>query len=173
MMTRGERPTELGAAVKQRIPRQRSTHSSRPGVAVSARQQVAALNGADPQARRAMRSSYAGFLLDMYDVYVPVVALAPAIAYFQPADVTDRQKTVVFYLTFAVTFLGRPLGSVIFGHMADRWGRRRITLVSVAGFSLVSALIACLPGYAQVGWLALGLLLTLRFIGARERALRG
>jgi MFS family permease len=49
--------------------------------------------------------------------------------------------------------------------MADRWGRRRITLVSVAGFSLVSALIACLPGYAQVGWLALGLLLTLRFIG--------
>jgi len=112
-----------------------------------------------------MRSAYAGFLLDMYDVYVPVIALAPAIAYFQPADVTDRQRTVVFSVTFAVTLLGRPVGAALFGHLADRFGRRRLTLVSVAGFSAVSALIACLPGFSEVGWLAVVLLLALRLVG--------
>jgi MFS family permease len=145
------------------IPHQRTPGRARSGA--GPRAQLAALRGAPPKSRRAMRSAYAGFLLDMYDVYVPVVALAPAIAYFQPGDVTNRQKTVVYFVTFAVTLLGRPLGAAVFGHLADRWGRRSLTLVSVAGFSLVSAVIACLPGFAQLGWLAVGLLITLRFLG--------
>ena len=160
----GKNRAAAGAAdAPARIPYQRAPDHTKGGV--GPRAQLAALRGAPPKSRRAMRSAYAGFLLDMYDVYVPVVALAPAIAYFQPADVTNRQKTVVYFVTFAVTLLGRPLGAAIFGHLADRWGRRRLTLVSTAGFSAVSGLIACLPGFAQIGWLAVGLLITLRFLG--------
>jgi predicted MFS family arabinose efflux permease len=50
-------------------------------------------------------------------------------------------------VVFAVILIGRPLGAVIFGHFGDRLGRRRTTLVSVAGFTVVTLLIALLPGY--------------------------
>jgi MFS family permease len=111
-----------------------------------------------------MASGWAGYWIDMVDVYLPVVALAPAIAYFQPARVSADLASLLFIGTFAVTMLGRPIGAVIFGHWADRLGRRRLTLLSVAGFSACTAAIGLLPGYSSWGLAAPALLIALRFV---------
>jgi MFS family permease len=111
-----------------------------------------------------MASAWAGFFVDMVDIYLPVIALGPALAYFQPSSLEPSQVTLLFYATFAATLLGRPVGAAVFGHFSDRHGRRRVTLVAVAGFSTCTLLIGLLPGYAQWGLAAPIALVGLRFI---------
>ncbi len=117
------------------------------------------------QARRATHAAFFGFGVDYFDIYLPVVALAPAIHYFQPAGIPASVETTLFYLTFAATLLGRPIGSVIFGGISDRIGRRKATLIAVAGFTVCTLLMAALPGYAQWGYGGIVCLLVLRLVG--------
>lgn len=117
-----------------------------------------------PEAKRSILGAFLGFTVDMYDVYLPVVALTPALAYFQPKNLPVSLKTTIFYLIFAVTLVGRPIGAFIFGHLGDRIGRKRTTMIAVTGFGIATLLIAMLPGYQQLGLTALLLLIALRLI---------
>lgn len=62
---------------------------------------------------------------------------------------------------FALAYLMRPIGAVAFGHVADRYGRRPMLLLSMALMSLAMLLTALLPTYAGIGptaaWLLIGL----------------
>jgi uncharacterized membrane protein YfcA len=132
---------------------------------------VAATSGLS--ARRALQAAYLGFFVDMFDVYLPIAVLAPALPYFIPSVLSGAAQATIFYVVFAVTLIGRPLGAVVFGHVADRLGRRRTTLVSVAGFGVVTLLIAALPGYDAWGAgaiLVLVVLLNGIFIGGEYTA---
>ncbi len=117
-----------------------------------------------PEARRSIVGAFLGFFVDMYDVYLPVVALTPALIYFQPKNLPVATATTFFYVVFAVTLIGRPIGAFIFGHLGDRAGRRRTTLIAVSGFAVVTFAIACLPGYQTLGVAALVLLVVLRLV---------
>lgn len=114
--------------------------------------------------RRALLAAMFGFFVDMYDVYLPVIALAPAIAYFTAADASSIEMATMTGAVFAASLVGRPLGSIIFGSMGDRLGRRTTTIVVSAGFTVCTGLIAVLPGYATVGLLSPILLVTLRLL---------
>src|SRR5580700_7269166 len=132
-------------------------------------------NSQELTARRAVWAACFGFFVDMFDVYLPIAVLAPALAYFIPAGLSGAAQATIFYLVFAVTLIGRPLGAAIFGHFSDQLGRRRTTLVSVAGFGIATLLIAMLPGYAASGEVGLAALLILRlmdgiFIGGEYTA---
>jgi MFS family permease len=132
-------------------------------------------NSQELTARRAVQAAYFGFFVDMFDVYLPIAVLAPALVYFIPAGLGGATQATIFYLVFAVTLIGRPLGAAIFGHFSDQLGRRRTTLVSVAGFGIATLLIAMLPGYAASGEVGLAALLILRlmdgiFIGGEYTA---
>ncbi|MDI1296939.1 MAG: MFS transporter [bacterium] len=63
---------------------------------------------------------------------------------------------------FAIAYLMRPLGAVVFGHIGDRYGRRRTMLLSMAMMTLAMLATALLPTHAQIGSLAGWLLLALR-----------
>ena len=65
---------------------------------------------------------------------------------------------------FAVAYLMRPVGSIVFGHIGDRHGRRPMLLISMAIMSAAMLLTALLPTYAQVGPAAGWLLLAMRCI---------
>jgi len=126
----------------------------------------AGLFGAEPlspAARRALIAGCIGFAVDFFDIYLPILALAPVTTYFQPPGLSSTVTTTIYFFIFATTLLGRPCGAVIFGHWADRIGRRRTTIVSIVGFGVCTLLIACLPGYASVGITSLLLLILLRF----------
>lgn len=123
------------------------------------------LDAMSPEAKRAARAAFVGLFVDFFDIYLPIVALAPALAYFQPASISKTAATTVFYLTFAVTLVARPIGSTIFGYVGDKYGRRRTTLVAVAGFTVATFAVAALPGHAQVGYVSVTLLIACRFVG--------
>ncbi|CAA0112278.1 Proline/betaine transporter [Starkeya nomas] len=65
---------------------------------------------------------------------------------------------------FAVGFVSRPLGALIFGPLGDRYGRKPVLATTIAGMGLVTALIGLLPGYASIGIAAPILLIILRFL---------
>jgi len=115
---------------------------------------------ADLAARRAVRAACFGFFVDMFDVYLPIAVLAPALIYFIPAGLSGTTQATIFYVVFAVTLIGRPLGALIFGYFGDRLGRRKTTLVSVGGFAVVTSL----PGYEAWGGFAIAALIVLRLL---------
>jgi MFS family permease len=121
--------------------------------------------GADPEkTRKAVRGGFFGFFVDMYDIYLPVVVLVPALTYFVHPDMSDSGKSLAAGAIFAATLVGRPVGALIFGHFADRIGRRRTAIIATAGFATVTVLIGLLPGYATLGATSVVLFVALRFI---------
>ena len=114
--------------------------------------------------QRALRAAFIGFFVDMFDVYLPVVALGPAMSYFQPATLSPVLKSTLFYVVFALSLVGRPVGATLFGHYGDKIGRRRVTIISMGGFAFVTLLIALLPGYESWGIASIIVLTFLRFI---------
>lgn len=115
--------------------------------------------------RQAIVAAFFGFFVDMVDVYLPIVALTPAMIYFEPKGLSPAISTTLYYLIFACTLIGRPLGSFIFGYFGDKMGRRKATLIAAAGCSITTFLIACLPGYSFWGLTGIILLAMLRLIG--------
>lgn len=114
--------------------------------------------------RSAVRGGTFAYYVDQFDIYLPIVVLAPATMYFQSASLSASTTALLSSLVFVSTLIGRPLGAVIFGHFADTVGRKVTTLVAVGGFGVVTLLIGCLPGHEAIGMWSIGLLIALRFI---------
>ncbi|WP_258395981.1 MFS transporter [Streptomyces sp. Amel2xB2] len=114
--------------------------------------------------RAAVRGGTLAYFVDQFDIYLPIVVLAPATIYFQSVNLSASTTAMLSSLVFASTLIGRPLGAVIFGHFADTVGRKRTTLVAVGGFGVTTLVIACLPGHETIGTWSIGLLIALRFI---------
>lgn len=112
--------------------------------------------------RRALGGAMFGFFVDMYDIYLPVIALAPAMAYFAATDTSSIDMAIFTALIFVASIIGRPLGSIIFGPMGDRLGRRRTTLIAAGGSAVCTGAMTVLPGFATIGVAALVLLVVLR-----------
>lgn len=117
-----------------------------------------------PQARKAIWGAFVGFFVDNYDIFLPVIALAPAIIYFIPKTISPTMAAIASAMIFATTLIGRPLGAFVFGHFADTIGRKRTTVVSVVGFGVVTLIIALLPGYEQWGANVIFIFIGLRLI---------
>jgi len=118
----------------------------------------------DPKAKAAIRGAFLGFFVDMFDIYLPIVVLAPALIYFVSSDLPAATSALIGTLIFAVTLIGRPIGALIFGHFADSIGRKRTTIISVTGFGVCTLLLALMPGYQQWGIAAVVIFIALRFL---------
>lgn len=118
----------------------------------------------DAKRRNAIKGAFFSEFIDMFDIYLPVVVLAPVLFYFQPAHLSTGMAAILASLVFVTTLLGRPFGALVFGRMADRIGRRMASIYSVSGFGIATLLIALLPGYETLGIVSYGLLVLLRFI---------
>src|SRR5262249_40145168 len=112
---------------------------------------------------RSILSASAGHLVEWFDFYVyAFTALYFSSAFFPGGSPTAQlMKTSGVY---ALGFFARPLGSWIFGRLADRTGRRRSMVISMLMMSFGSLMIAALPTYATVGAMAPVLLTLARVI---------
>jgi len=117
-----------------------------------------------PEGRKALAGAWLGFFVDMFDIYLPIVALAPATGYFESKHLAASSAAIISGMIFAAALLGRPVGAFLFGHLGDRIGRRRTAIIAVTGFGILTLAIAALPGYASFGLAAVWLLIVLRFI---------
>lgn len=115
------------------------TQSSSPGGTAATRRAIA----------NTLKGS-AGNLIEWYDLYVYAAFSAYFATYFFSTK-DPVQAQIDAYLTFALTFLMRPVGSWFFGRYADRKGRRAALTLSVSLMGVGSLLVAVLPGVAQIG----------------------
>ncbi|MDQ4489960.1 MFS transporter [Sinomonas sp. ASV486] len=112
-----------------------------------------AQGGSAAATRRAIANTLkgsAGNLIEWYDLYVYAAFSAYFATYFFSTK-DPVQAQIDAYLTFALTFLMRPVGSWFFGRYADRHGRRAALTLSVSLMGVGSLLVAVLPGVAQIG----------------------
>ena len=99
----------------------------------------------------ALRAGIVAFFVDQLDIYLPVLVLASIGGYFVPAGADHGTSDLLTALIFAAALVTRPIGAAVFGHVADRVGRARATQRATIGFSVVTVLIAILPGAATLG----------------------
>lgn len=109
-------------------------------------------------------ASAVGTLFEWYDflIFATAAALVFGKLFFAATD--PVAVTMAALLTFAVGYFARPLGAVIFGHIGDRWGRRRALGLTMALMGLSTFAIGLLPTYEQIGITAAILLVSLRIL---------
>ncbi|MEV4160890.1 MFS transporter [Nonomuraea dietziae] len=114
---------------------------------------------------RSALAALVGTSIEWYDFYA--FATAAAIVFnqvFFPPDMSPFVRTVASFGTFAVGFLLRPLGGIIFGHIGDRIGRKNTLVTTLLMMGVASFAIGLLPTYAQVGAWAPLMLVALRLV---------
>jgi MFS family permease len=108
-------------------------------------------------------ASSIGTVFEWYDFYLYAV-LAPFFAsLFFPAG-NDTAALLSAFATYAAGFLVRPFGALIFGRIGDLVGRKNTFLVTIMVMGTSTFLVGLLPTYANIGWLAPVLLVTLRLL---------
>jgi len=114
--------------------------------------------------RKIALTALAGTSIEWYDffLYGTAAALIFPKAFFS-AGMPPVVALLASFSTFAVGFVARPVGGVIFGHYGDRIGRKRALVVALLLMGVATTLIGCLPSYASIGAAAPILLIVLRF----------
>ena len=112
--------------------------------------------------RRVVMASLIGATIEWYDffLYGVVAGIVFNKLYFPNAD--PLISIMLAYGTFAVGFLSRPVGGVIFGHFGDKLGRKSMLVMTLMIMGAATVLIGLLPTFEQIGIWAPLLLLFLR-----------
>ena len=112
--------------------------------------------------RRVVASALVGATIEWYDffLYGVVAGIVFNKLYFPGHDPVI--STLLAYTTFAVGFVTRPLGGVIFGHFGDKIGRKSMLVLTLMIMGIATFLIGCVPTYDQIGLWAPAALLLLR-----------
>jgi len=114
--------------------------------------------------RKVALTSLAGTSIEWYDFFL--YGTAAAIIFpkaFFPADMPAMIALIASFSTFAVGFLARPLGGIVFGHFGDRVGRKKTLVTALMIMGISTTLIGFLPTYDTIGYIAPLMLVLLRF----------
>ena len=105
----------------------------------------------DKNLRRVVVSSLVGAVIEWYDffLYGVVAGLIFNHLYFPEFD--DRIGTMLAFATFAVGFVARPLGGLVFGHFGDKIGRKKVLVLTLMIMGTGTVAIGCIPSYASIG----------------------
>lgn len=105
-----------------------------------------------------------GTIIEWYDflIYGTAAALVFNTLFFPNVD--PLTGTLAALATYAVGFLARPIGGVLFGHFGDRIGRKTMLMVTMLVMALGTFAVGLLPTYHQIGIWAPVLLVVLRII---------
>ncbi|AOB32097.1 MFS transporter [Bordetella sp. H567] len=110
--------------------------------------------------RRAAVASTIGTAAEYYDffVYATAAVLFFGKLFFPSSD--PMVGTVAAFATYAVGFLARPIGGIVFGHFGDKLGRKKALVVTILIVGLGTFVIGLMPTYARIGfWAPLALVL--------------
>lgn len=114
-------------------------------------------------ASRILAASLVGTAVEFYDFYIYATAAALVFGpLFFPSDNADLQLLLSF-ASFAVAFVARPIGALVFGHYGDRLGRKSTLVASLLLMGGSTFAITFLPTYTAIGVAAPVILCLLRF----------
>ena len=114
------------------------------------------------QQSKVIAASFVGTTLEYYEffIYGTMAALVFSKLFFP--DYSSFAGTLASFATFAIGFVARPVGSILFGHFGDKLGRKNTLMLSLGLMGVGTFLIGVLPGFATIGIAAPILLVVLR-----------
>jgi MFS transporter, MHS family, shikimate and dehydroshikimate transport protein len=113
--------------------------------------------------RQVALASFIGTTIEWYDFFLYGTAAAlvfPALFFPEFSETAGRLAAAS---TYAVGFVARPIGGLVFGHFGDRIGRKAMLVLSLLIMGIATALIGLMPTFDSIGVLAPLLLVVLRF----------
>src|SRR5580765_6142397 len=109
-------------------------------------------------------ASLVGTSLEWYDFFIYGTAAALVFNKIFFPTFEPLVGTLLAFTTYAVGFVARPLGGLIFGHYGDRIGRKNVLVVTLLLMGIATFAIGLMPSYATIGVWAPILLVALRFV---------
>lgn len=117
--------------------------------------------------RRVLAGTMVGTTIEWYDffIYAQAAGLVLAGLYFAPlGSENPALAQLVAWASIGISFLFRPLGAIVAGHLGDRLGRKAMLVLTLVMMGAATALIGVLPTYSQIGVAAPMLLILLRIL---------
>ncbi|NYE96589.1 MFS family permease [Psychromicrobium silvestre] len=115
--------------------------------------------------KRVVMASMAGTVVEWYEFFLYATAATLVFGkIFFPDTGNVLDGIIKAFLTYAVGFVARPIGGVIFGHFGDKYGRKKLLQFAIILVGVTTFLMGCLPTFGQVGYLAPVFLIILRFL---------
>ncbi|SDK43174.1 MFS transporter [Arthrobacter sp. ok362] len=114
---------------------------------------------------RVIVASLIGTTVEFYDFYVYATAAVLVFPKLFFPGQNETTQLLASFAVFGVAFIARPLGSIVFGHFGDKFGRKGTLVASLLTMGIATFLIGCLPTATVPGWAfwAPALLVVLRF----------
>ena len=109
--------------------------------------------------RRVIAASMIGTTIEWYDFFLYGSAAALVFNKLFFPDYDPLVGTMLAFATYALGFIARPVGGIVFGHFGDRIGRKKLLMLSLVLMGVATVLIGLLPTYTQIGiWAPIGLI---------------
>jgi MFS family permease len=118
-----------------------------------------------PYLKKVVGASMAGTVVEWYEFFLYGTAATLVFGkLFFPNSGNELDGIIAAFATYAVGFIARPLGGIVFGHIGDRIGRKSLLQFSLVLIGVSTFLMGCLPVYDSIGYWAPALLVLLRFV---------
>src|SRR5690625_3246358 len=117
--------------------------------------------------RRVLAGTLVGTTIEWYDLFIYAQAAAFVLAplFFDPlAEENAPLAQIVSWASVGISFLFRPLGAIVIGHLGDKYGRKLMLVVTLLAMGLATTIIGLLPTYASIGVASPILLILMRII---------
>lgn len=113
--------------------------------------------------QRVVAASMAGTIVEWHEffLYASAATLVFNVILF-PASDNPLDAIIAAFATYAIGFIFRPLGGVVFGHFGDKYGRKKLQQLSIILVGVSTFLMGCLPTFDQWGYAAPIILVLLR-----------
>lgn len=114
--------------------------------------------------RKVAAATIFGSMLEWYDfyLYATMAAIVFSKIFFDASN--PAVASLLAFSTFAIGFVARPFGGVLFGYLGDRFGRKHVLVITFCMMGVCTALIGLIPSYASIGIWAPILLVVIRII---------
>lgn len=118
-----------------------------------------------PYLRKVVGASMAGTVVEWYEFFLYGTAATLVFGkLFFPQTGNELDGIIAAFGTYAVGFVARPLGGIVFGHIGDKIGRKSLLQFSLMLIGVSTFLMGCLPTFDAIGYWAPALLVALRFV---------
>ena len=114
--------------------------------------------------RRVALASMIGTSIEWYDFFIFGTASALVFGQLFFPTFSELAGTLAAFASFAVGFIARPVGGLLFGHIGDRIGRKTTLVITLTMMGVATFLIGLMPTYATIGVWAPILVVVLRFV---------
>ncbi len=114
--------------------------------------------------RKVAAATIFGSMLEWYDfyLYATMAAIVFSKIFFDNSD--PKTASLMAFSTFAIGFIARPFGGILFGYLGDKFGRKQVLVLTFCMMGVCTTLIGLIPSYASIGIWAPIILVFIRII---------